>query len=456
MNRLIPIGRSIAALIAGALLFSGSALHAGEKGAAAVEKAERLSNQAKEAFERAIAFDKAHIYSKACMNYRNADALWTNAIYASLDIQLDPDYDQQAIRQSTALLQKAADQAKKSASEVCGKTDGSVDTPQQSNQPASVFSSSRSEPTPSEYLHTAQTNFPVVVLPSIKALAPYIEKSRTERLAAPVDHIRLGAQCREAWKAAYYAHLNSAVSAIQVCNALSYWINDDQASTCVELRMEGIYATEIATDDQTIKSLYAQNGLSDVKARIVKAAACERKSGSYWSKYGLAVFNSLPDYRYVIDQNLAEQYNDACQNGDNLTGYVSYDNAVLRIAHHACFSVRDVSDNPIIGKNRKGACSSLDYQREKLSTLLAERPDVADASEAPKVMSTINRLMIELGCAQGIPEPQPKLALVFSGPAMSLPATNVVPAKPATLPRSNSKPVAKTVKPGLNKRTKSN
>jgi hypothetical protein len=440
-------------LVASALLCSGSALFAGAKGAAAAEKAGRLNNEAKEAFDRAIAYDKAGTYSKACVNYRNADALWTNAIYASLDIQLDPDYDQQAIRQSTAFLQKAADQAKKSANEVCGKIDGSVDTPQQPSAPTSVFSSSSSAPTPSENLRAAQSNFPSIVLPNIKELAPYIEKSRAERLAAPVEHVRLGAQCRDAWKAAYYANVNSAVSAIQVCNALSYWINDDQASTCVELRMEEKYAKEITTDDQAIKAQYAQNGLAEVRARIVKAAACEQKSGSYWSKYGLAVFNSLPSYRHVIDRDVAEQYNDACQNSDNLTSYVSYDNALLEIAHHACFSVRDVSDNPFIGRNRKGACSSLGYQREKLSTLMTERPGMAEASEAPKVMATIDRLTTELGCDQGTPEQLPKLALVFSGPAMALP-TIAAPPKPAAQSGGTTRTPARLAPPRPRKRAK--
>ena len=104
-----------------AFVFFARPSSAGQSGDDSSRKSSGLMQQSKDAIEEADAAEENGDYAAACTGYRNGADLMERAIYATLGMTTDPDYDMDAVLANNERLQRIVDTAKEEADQACSQ-----------------------------------------------------------------------------------------------------------------------------------------------------------------------------------------------------------------------------------------------------------------------------------------------------------------------------------------------
>ena len=357
-----------------------------ERSQKAFEDTKAFDAEARSNYNAGVADEAAGRNAAACNRYKSASAAWAKAIGASMGMMGSPGngYDLDVISKNNDRMLANSEIATRRKEIVCAKPDGGA------GSSASPASSSGTPSVPvSARLAKTRTAMRYTVVPHIKAMAPFVGASQAERAVAVKPAFY--SDCRAAWDDAHGLEEKSATRAVQLCLALAHWLDDAEASTCLDLAMGGKYFREFKNDDPEVANAYAQAGLDSTEARLSKTVGCQQRDRAYWSRHLVQLFNSFPNYQTFTDGVRAAGLIDECQNSGNLAGagYLSLADLVVS----TCYSARDV-----VRGSKFAACDLLKFNTGRLTAKALESPGDPLVNDLPGILATIKRLQAELKC----------------------------------------------------------
>ena len=362
---------------------------AGSTGDAALKKQNALYEQSKAMSMKAVDEENEGLNTKACTDFSKSAQLMDDAILVSLEMISDVDYNGSYLINRNAELQNIANLAKDAARRVCAMSD----TPLQSSAPVATHYETPAEL--AEKVALAEPVFHYRTITRIKGMAPYIEKTRAERLTAcrgcgsdgeDIAPQMIGKNCADDQKIIEDAEQKSAMKGVGICKALAYWLQDDDGSTCENLKDADNYFKNEKYDDADFISAYSNAGLDGIKERLTVAAGCRKKNSDYWSRNILKVINSVPFFENFPGYEFSEPYADACYNSFHMIDS-GYDKSVITIINDACKHIA-----------RAEYCGQMNYTRDQLSELMTTNPNAPFIGEVPAVLATISRFRTSAAC----------------------------------------------------------
>jgi hypothetical protein len=339
-------------------------------------------------YNRGVTEETARRFSNACALYKQAISAWGNALRANMGlIGTNNGYDQDIVTRNNHAMVASSEAAEKRRAVACRTPDG----------PGASAATSAASPSQAEWSaievaarDKARRGMTAIVIPHINTLTPFIGASRDDR--AHQYSSRIKESCREVWNDTHTASERLGTRAVELCRSLAYWMDDDEASSCLQLRQGSRYAVELRNNDPAIAAAYAQARLDSVEARLTRAVGCAQKDAAYWRHYELDVLNRFRDLKPYMSIDATERTIESCENSDNLSGS-GVQSISWTVVRSMCYTMRNLARYGQAGP----ACEALTLDVWQLNNKVAVddpmRPDI------PALLAIIARMKAELRCA---------------------------------------------------------
>jgi hypothetical protein len=301
---------------------------------------------------------------------------------------------------------------------------------------AATVSPARADKQSAAKIQAARADFDKVSIPTLMKMAPLIEKSAAERLAAYNSLKLSNTTCVDGAGSGFRADQVAAEAAARVCVEVAAWLAGNDVLACRYGSWDSLAQATGGweTPDARIQKTYEQRGVGAIHDRLMIAAGCAQKDKTYWAGRTVALFASTvgastvgPGGKIVVTPANGEWPFRYCSYAGTLAGksdvsnvagaafqgceaISSYMNSVIPERQSTCNGLQAalavVSQNPgrdILENERANVKALLEMSYQGLSCVAPGAAPVVVANAAPtqsveqRALALVNQISGEIG-----------------------------------------------------------